>query len=97
MARNACSFNPSGGAIADLEISGCITGVTYDSVGPYTVSLSGAPENYIPLLTGTFPSVGAWSVLVVAPASGVSASAFTITSNTLNGPYDPASVSIYIP
>ena len=44
-------FNPSSGAIASLSVTGCITGVTYSSLGHYTITVSSPPSNYVVLLS----------------------------------------------
>ena len=42
------TFNPSGGSIASLVIRGAITGVTYNNVGKYTVSMTTQADiNYL--------------------------------------------------
>lgn len=97
MAKGKASFNLVNGAISDLVVSGCITAVSYAGTGQYSVTLSGAPDNYAPLLSGIYADFGDWSVLTVEPASAMSASGFQVVSNTDNGPFDPAGIRIYIP
>jgi hypothetical protein len=45
-------FSATGGTISGLHVTGCVTGVTYNSTGSYLVALSSCPANYVAAFSG---------------------------------------------
>lgn len=94
-AHGTAVFSATGGSIGGLHVSGCITGVTYTSLGKYAVVTSGCPTNYNVML-----SAGDDGEVVAVQATGsYSSSGFTFLGTQLGtvGRYDPALIWVTIP
>jgi hypothetical protein len=94
-AHGTAVFSAAGGSITGLHLAGCVTGVSYTSVGTYAVTVSGCPTNYNVEL-----SAGDNGQQVILQAAGTySSSGFTMYSTQIAtiGRYDPALVWVTIP
>jgi len=94
--KGTAVFSANTGAITGLDVDGCITGVTYNTVGQYSVSLSGCPANY-----KVFFSAGDSSnvpIMQIDPAASYTSTGFSMGAfgNGGNIWYDPALVFISV-
>ena len=89
-------FSATGGTITGLHVTGCITGVTYNSTGSYLVAISGCPANYGVQLSGGDSASGI--VVQIDPVSSYLSTGLTLQALTLTGGvYDPGLVFIAVP
>jgi hypothetical protein len=88
-------FNPSGGSIAGLVKAGDVSNVIYNSVGQYTISLSGSPSNYLPMVTiGNDAGIASAEVNPVG-LYGAVGFAIAVVLN-VSGYFDPALVFVVV-
>jgi hypothetical protein len=94
--HGAAVFTANTGAITGLHVSGCVSGVTYTTVGQYAVSLDACPADYlVEFSAGDSINV---PILNIYPAASYSPSGFSIGSFGNGGGlwYDPAQVFVAV-
>jgi hypothetical protein len=87
-------FSATGGSIGGLTVSGCITGVTYTSIGIYVVALTSPPANYKVFLTPEDTT----NFVILQTESQTSTGFGIIASNMYPSPgrCDPAGINLVI-